>query len=261
MSDTLIKIEQAGFERDGRWLVRFVNWEIKRGERWTLMGLNGSGKTTLLQLLTGYIWPTEGKINFFGCVDGYDLREMRRSISYTSCALSDMFHNDDSAYEIIAGGCFATIGLCDLLSPEQEARVEDLLNTFGLQQLRGHRYQILSQGERQRVALARALALDPKVLVLDEPCSGLDFVQREQLLYLLQMYLQQDEDLALVYITHRTEEIIPEITKAIFLKDGLVFGKGAVAEMLSDLHLSLLYGKKVRVDCSNSRYLVSAATQ
>lgn len=260
MSETLINIEQAGIRRNERWLLRFVNWEIKEGERWTLMGLNGSGKTTLMQLLTGYLWPMEGRINLFASDEVRDIRELRQKISYTSCSLSDMFPLDASTFELVAGGCFAQIGLVDTLSSEQTSRVENLLATFGLQQLRDHLYQTLSQGERQRVALARALALKPRVLILDEPCSGLDYVQREQFLDLLQGHLQRDPKLALVYITHRPEEIIPEITKAIFLKDGLVFGKGSAVEMLSDLHLSLLYGKKVRVDKSNSRYMVSAAT-
>ena len=258
MEAGLIKVTQAGVQREQRWILRFIDWEIQEGERWALLGLNGSGKTTLVQLLTGYLWPMEGNIQYTWERDGdRDLRRIRRLIAYASNALVDMLHPQDTVEDIVAGGCFATIGLHDALTLAQAEHITRLLTIFQLTSLARAPYHTLSQGERQRVVLARALATQPRLLILDEPCSGLDFVQRELFLSMLQELLRQDTTLALVYITHRVEEIIPEINKAIFLKDGLILGKGTSQEMLSAAHLGLLYGREVAVLEQNGRRLVT----
>jgi len=260
MPQTIATINQAGIARDDRWLLRFINWEIKAGERWALMGLNGSGKTTLMQLLNGYLWPMEGQISLFGLPLGScDLREIRPLIGYSGTGLADMIHFDDTVQDIVAGGCFASIGLFNDLTSEQDQRTQEMLQAFALEKLAHHPYGTLSQGERQRTAIARALASQPRLLILDEPCSGLDFLQREHLLELLHSHLQANPSLALIYITHRPEEIISEIDHVLFLKDGMILGKGPADELLTAPHLSLLYGRKVKVDQSDGRRWVKPA--
>jgi iron complex transport system ATP-binding protein len=112
----------------------------------------------------------------------------------------------------------------------------------------------LSQGERQRVLIGRALMAKPRLLILDEPCAGLDPVAREHFLEFLQRLGAQRTAPALLFVTHHVEEIMPVFSRALLLRDGRVLDAGVKTQVLTSANLTKLFGAKARLACSRERY-------
>lgn len=148
-----------------------------------LLGLNGSGKTTLLNMINGYIWPTQGTVSVLGHRFGQvDLRDLRKLIGCVSSSLQEKLYGSDKTQLVVISGKYATIGLYEQLSEEDTSRAEALMRTLGCGHLWDREFRTCSQGEKQKVLIARALMADPQILILDEPCNGLDLFSRERLL-------------------------------------------------------------------------------
>ncbi len=110
----IIDIHNVSWDRNHKLILQNINWTVKEGEHWCLLGLNGSGKTTLLNMINGYIWPTEGSMSVLGKTFGeYDLRELRKSIGWVSTSLQQKLYGSETALKIVLSGKFATIGLYD----------------------------------------------------------------------------------------------------------------------------------------------------
>jgi iron complex transport system ATP-binding protein len=244
----IIDLRDVSWMREDRTILHGITWQVRAGEHWCLVGLNGSGKTTLLNMINGYIWPTSGEVSVFAQKYGtVDLREVRKSIGWVSSSLMAQLHGHETVERIVLSGKDATIGL---YSPPTKADVERataLLCTFGLDRLARQSYQTLSQGERQKVLIARALMASPKLLILDEPCTGLDLLAREQLLAMIGQIAAQPDGPTLLYVTHHIEEILPCFTHTLLLKEGSVYRAGATAEVLTPDLLSDFFGVPVEV--------------
>ena len=107
----LFDLEDLSIHRSGVHILDGVNWQVKSGEHWVILGANGSGKTSLLKALTGYMMPTRGEITLLGEeYGGSDWRELRKRIGVVSSSISHLVHDDDSGLEIVVGGSQAMIG-------------------------------------------------------------------------------------------------------------------------------------------------------
>lgn len=161
-----------------------VDWTVKGGEHWALYGLNGAGKTALLNMLCAYYFPTAGRVNVLGHEFGKsELGEkLRRKIGLVSAVLQQKLYPEDSAFEIVLSGAFASIGLYQTPTQDIREKAISFLEEFGSIDYADRRYETLSQGEKQKVLISRALMSDPELLILDEPVTGLDFIAREQVL-------------------------------------------------------------------------------
>lgn len=178
-----IDVQGITYNRDQKTLLADVTWRVRKGEHWALLGLNGSGKTTLLNMITGYIWPTRGSVAVLGETYGtVDLRELRKSIGWVSSSLQEKLHASDRTQYVVLSGKFATIGLYDKPDDDDFEQAAELMRQLGCAHLWDRPYQTCSQGEKQKVLIARALMASPKLLILDEPCNGLDLFARETLL-------------------------------------------------------------------------------
>ena len=156
-------------------ILRDINWMVRRGEHWAIIGLNGSGKTSLLNMVNGYVWPSDGEISVLGRRFGRcDVRDLRRKIGWASSSLQEKFYAGETAEEIVLSGRFATIGLYDEPGKKERERARALLDLFHCGHAAMQPYWSLSQGEKQKVLIARALIQNPRLLILDEPCAGLD---------------------------------------------------------------------------------------
>ena len=237
------RIHVASFRRDGVEILRHVRWTIRAGEHWALLGPNGSGKTSLLQILAAVEWPSEGEVEVLGEKFGrVDLRELRKRVGVVSAAIEERLPGWEEALSVVLSGMEASIGLNRAFDAGERQRALAALEALSAGHLARRPFGVLSQGERQRVLIARALVHRPPLLVLDEPCEGLDPLARERLLEDLGGLAEHAEAPTMVLVTHHPEEIAPFISHAMVLAGGEVVAAGPVEEALTSAILSRAFG-------------------
>lgn len=242
-------------ERGGTVILNDVSWRVERGQHWVILGANGSGKTSLLSALTGYLTPTAGEISVLGKIYGHsDWRELRKQIGLVSSAVRQMMADDEPALETVASGKYAMIDFWGKLSRTDRSRAQQILRQIECAQLAGRSWRVLSQGERQRVLIGRALMARPRVLILDEPCAGLDPAAREHFLQFLQRLGKSKNAPTLVLVTHHVEEIVPVFTHVLILKNGRTLAAGKKSALLKTEMLSQAFGARTKLRSRNSRY-------
>lgn len=233
-----------------------IDFRVQRGEHWALVGANGSGKSTLLAIVAGDLWPSDGIVRVLGEEYGrVDKRELRKRIGVVSSALFVHLPDVDTGLEIAASGIRATIGRLGPLDEDAKRRGELALRKVSAMSTAPKPYGVLSQGERQRVMIARALVNEPDLLILDEPCNGLDPVARERFLDDLGVLAADPEGPTQIHVTHHLEEVPTFVTHALVLAEGRIVGSGLAEEVLTPECLSAAFGATchVAVDRGNGR--------
>ncbi|MBP7935375.1 MAG: ABC transporter ATP-binding protein [Phycisphaerae bacterium] len=238
----VLRLSNIGFRRGERQILSSVSWTIEPGQHWALLGANGSGKTTLLKIVTGYEWVSEGSVEALGQLFGEcDLRTLRKSIGWVSSALVHTFPGRDTAESVVLSGLEASIGLYRDFTAEESNRARHTLALMGAEHLAEQPYELMSQGEQQRVLIARALVNQPTLLILDEPCAGLDPAARNHFLFDVGQLAQRPQAPTLIVVTHHIEEIHPWITHVLVLKEGRVLATGPKETVLTSAHLSTAF--------------------
>jgi iron complex transport system ATP-binding protein len=228
---------------------------VERGQHWVILGANGSGKTSLLSALTGYLMPTAGEISLLGKVYGEsDWRELRKKIGLVSSSVRQMMADDEPALETVASGKYAMIDFWGHVTRTEKAQALKLLRQVECVHLAERPWHVLSQGERQRVLIGRALMAKPRVLILDEPCAGLDPAAREHFLQFIQRLGTRKNAPTLVLVTHHVEEIMPVFSHVLVLKKGVVLAAGAKAEVLNSKNLSIAFGARMQLQRTGNRH-------
>jgi iron complex transport system ATP-binding protein len=251
----LFHLRHLSIQRSGVRILDDINWKVNEGEHWVVLGANGSGKTSLLKALTGYMTPTCGEITLLGeDYGGSDWRELRKRIGVVSSSISHLVHDEDSGLEIVAGGRQAMIGYWGRITRSERERARRVLSLLRVPQAAQRNWEVLSQGERQRVLIARALMANPVILILDEPCAGLDPVARERFLGDLSKLAQKRHAPALVLVTHHIEEIVPEFTHVLALRGGRIVYAGPKSQGLDPRMLTKVFDSAMKVRRSASRY-------
>lgn len=254
MPAPLLEIQNLSILRDRTTLLNNIAWRVERGEHWVILGPNGCGKTSLLKALTGYLTPSAGEIELLGERYGQsDWRDLRLQVGLVTSALQASVPPDEPALETVISGKYAQLDLWMEITPADRRVGMKLLRFTGAGGLKDRLWSQLSQGERQRILIARALMAKPKLLILDEPCSGLDPVAREQFLQFIETLARQRNAPALVLVTHHVEEITPAFTHALLLKAGRVAASGPLAATLTSKNLSLVFDVRVRVSHRDHR--------
>ena len=183
----ILTVAGLHIERGGTVILHAINWRVAPGQHWVILGANGSGKTSLLSALTGYLMPTAGEVCLLGETYGHaDWRELRKQIGLVSSSIRQMMADDEPALATVASGKYAMIDFWGRVTRTEKARALKLLAQVECEYLAARPWRVLSQGERQRVLIGRALMAKPRVLILDEPCAGLDPAAREQFLHFIQ---------------------------------------------------------------------------
>ncbi len=244
----LLDVSNLRVTRGRTAILRDVTWRVRRGEHWAILGANGSGKTTLLKTLTGYMPPTSGSIALLGqCYGASDWRDLRLHIGVVMSAFVSAIPPAECAIETVLSGKFAQLDLWHAVTEGDRRTARRWLQFIGLRTLADREWAYLSQGERQRVLIARALMGRPKLLILDEPCAGLDPVARQHFLHFLQRLARRRGAPALMLVTHHVEEIVPAFTHALLLRRGEVVASGRRARVLTDDKLSRTFGVPLRL--------------
>ncbi len=241
-------LEVAGLRivRDGTVIINDISWRVEAGQHWVILGANGSGKTSLLSALTGYLMPTAGEITLLGEAYGRaDWRELRKRVGIVSSSVRQMMSDEEPALETVASGKYAMIDFWGELSQPDRARARGLLRSVEAGHLADRAWRVLSQGERQRVLIGRDLMGRPRVLILDEPCAGLDPAAREHFLQFLQRLGGQPKAPTLVLVTHHVEEIMPVFSHVLMVKNGGVLANGEKFGVLTSRNLSTAFGEEM----------------
>ncbi len=239
-----------------------VTWRVERREHWVILGANGSGKTSLLSALTGYLMPTVGEIFLLGKNYGRaDWRELRKQIGIVSSSVRQMMADGEPALETVVSGKYAMIDFWGRISRADRNRALKILRQIECAHLAKRPWRVLSQGERQRVLIGRALMARPRVLILDEPCAGLDPAAREHFLQFLQQLGQNKNAPTLVFVTHHVEEIMPVFSRVLILKSGNVLAGGRKMDALNSKNLSNAFGAKMQLLKTGNRYTLKIATK
>jgi iron complex transport system ATP-binding protein len=253
----VIEVNSLRVERDAV-ILESINWRVARGEHWAILGANGSGKTSLLRALTGYLPPTAGEIRVLGETYGrFDWRELRTRIGLVSSSVHQMMDDSETALKAIVSGRYAQIGYWGEMRAEDRRDADAILRRIEARDLRDRPWRYLSQGERQRVLIGRALMASPRLMILDEPCAGLDPVAREHFLQFLQRIAHARGAPTMVLVTHHVEEVVPIFSHVLVLKAGRVLAAGPRAQVLTSAMLSSAFAAPVRLTRTRERYSLS----
>ena len=247
-TETIISIGDLSVVRGGTEILKGIQWEVASRENWVILGANGSGKTTLLSCVTGYVTPSAGRIQVLGKQYGKaDWRELRKEVGLVSSNIRHWIEDDQTALEVVASGRDAEINMWH--SPQdrllQEARKS--LRQVECADLGERPWAFLSQGERQRVLIGRSLMAKYRILILDEPCAGLDPVARERFLQFLSRLAASEKTPNLVFVTHHVEEILPCFDRALVLRGGRIISQGAIGKVITSTTMTNAFGSKIAV--------------
>jgi len=231
-------------DREATPVLRGVTWQVSAGERWAVIGPNGSGKTTLMQLASGYLHPTRGTVEVLGQQLGRtDVRALRKRVSTVSASVARVIVPWLKAKEVVVSARHGALEpWWHTYSATEWERAEELLVSAGFGHIAERPFGVLSEGERQQVLLARALMTDPELLLLDEPCAGLDMGGRERLLARLGLLAAGPASAPIVMVTHHVEEIPEGFTHVLLLHGGSVLSSGPIGWSLSARALSECFG-------------------
>ncbi len=215
----LIRLQQASLYVDYHCVLREIDWELRSGEHWAVFGANGAGKTSFLKLLYGDLSPAlGGSIERAGHPRGTPIAEWKRRVGYVSPELQTDYAVNVTVRELVASGRYASIGLSDPPTAADLRAAGRWLRFFKLASFAQRRPHELSYGQVRRALIARALAAEPRILLLDEPLTGLDPKQRAAMKGLLRRLME--EKLTLIVAVHHAEDLPEGMTHVLRLCGG-----------------------------------------
>jgi iron complex transport system ATP-binding protein len=263
----ILSISGLKLVRDGTHILKGIDWRVEPGEHWTILGANGSGKTSLLSAMTGYLTPTDGEIEVLGQRYGAsNWPELRKQIGIVSSSVRHQMADDEPALLSVISGKYAMIDYWGRVKTADKEEAREILRQIDAEHLAERPWRVLSQGERQRVLIGRALMARPKLLILDEPCTGLDPVAREHFMAFVNrlaaapsISLGRVGRMAaptLILVTHHVEEIVSGFSHVLALKAGKVAAAGPRSGLLTSELLSDIFGEPVRLVEQNGRAML-----
>lgn len=258
LSDTtnpVLELHGVVFRRSGTVILDSVSMVVRSGEHWALLGPNGAGKSTMLGLCGALTFPTEGTVSVLGRQLGtVELQALRRDIGHV-----DPRHPVRlplTARDVVLTGLTGTREppLRWSATEQQSAYADEQLDAVGLSHRRLSRWDTLSQGERGRVLIARALIAQPRLLLLDEPTTGLDLAAREQLLDTIDGLASRSPEVASILVTHHLEELPETTSHAVVLSQGRMLSAGRVGEAITSTTISEAFDMPIEVTRAQGRW-------
>lgn len=243
------QLHDATVVRAGKPILEIDDFSVALGENLALLGPNGSGKSTFIRLITREILPLyreEPPVLFLGNPRA-TLEMVKREVGIVSSTMQDQMTVHLPVIEIVVGGLYGTLGLPhrgEVPESAFEAAME-ALRLLGVDDLAKRDVMTLSTGQARRVLIAKSMIHKPRVLILDEPCTGLDpegmFYVRKSMRTLAQ------QGTTIVLVTHYPEDIVPEIDRLVLLKEGKLYADGSKEEMLTGSVMSELFDVPMEV--------------
>jgi ABC-type cobalamin/Fe3+-siderophores transport system ATPase subunit len=233
-----------------------VACRVQKGECIGVIGPNGAGKSTLLGLMNATVRPSSGHVRVFGA-DPWTLSEAGRC-QLRGRVATVLQRNDYNpiaplpARDVVAMGRLGFDGPFGRISGQEWARIDGILDQFGIAHLARRAYRNLSGGEQQKVQIARALAQDPDFLLLDEPTTGLDIDWQERLVELIDE-LSQNRRLSILMTTHAIHHLPRSCRRVMLLREGRILFDGDTASALTPRHVGEVYACPVDIIERNGR--------
>ena len=218
-SDVLINLHNVTVRHRAVSILENLSWTVRHGQHWAVCGPNGSGKSTLLSLVVGdHPQAYANTISVLGKPrgGGSSIRETKAGIGLISSELQVRYRKAITALDVVISGFFDSTGLYRKASPYQAAVSEAWMKSFGLQTLADKKFNHLSHGEQRMVLLARAMVKPPRLLVLDEPCQGLDIGNRRLILQTIDRIAGTGQT-TILFVSHHIEETPDCITHYLIL--------------------------------------------
>lgn len=232
----LLQLCDVRVSYEGTPILNGVDWQVRKGEHWALLGPNGAGKTTLLSLILGdNPQAYANRITLFGKQrgSGETIWEIKARVGWVSPELHLYYPRRFSCLDVVCSGYFDSIGLHRRVADDQRRTAESLLIEMGIGDLGERGFNSISYGEQRLVLLARALVKRPPLLVLDEPCQGIDGLHRDRFLELVNGLGNRGET-TIIFVTHVREELPWVLTHALLLSKGRVVRNGPIGEVLAE---------------------------
>lgn len=232
---SILRSQQLVKKYKRRTVVDQVSIRVAQGEIVGLLGPNGAGKTTTFYMTVGLIKPNEGHI-FLDDTDITELPMYKRAqlgIGYLAQEAS-VFRKLS-----VEDNLKSVLEMTRLSKSEQAAKVEELLNEFGLQKIRKSRGDVLSGGERRRTEIARCLAVNPKFILLDEPFAGVDPIAVEDIQGIV--HKLKEKNIGILITDHNVHETLTITDRAYLLFEGKILKEGTARELAEDEQVRRVY--------------------
>lgn len=251
----VLQLDEVTFRRDGKQIIDGISVTVSPGEHWALLGPNGAGKSTLLGFCAAVTFPTSGTVHILGAQMGRtDLARLRHGIGHVNPR--HKLHRALSVREVVLTGITATIDIPMRWTPSDDelARAAAMIDLVGLNRRSDALWPTLSQGERGRALIARALIAAPRLLLLDEPTTGLDVAAREQLLETIDALSASDPEMASILVTHHLEELPTSTTHALLIAQGSTVDVGSAREVLCTEAVTAAFDHPIEVGYADGRW-------
>jgi iron complex transport system ATP-binding protein len=247
MMTPIVDLRELSVVRGDVKILDGLTWRVEPGEHWALLGPNGSGKTSLLSVLAGHLQPDHGTAEVLGGPPG------REKTGIVSSSLMARIGSQETALDVVKGG----LGLWERMFSQDQPRALRAMRLTECRELADRPWNVLSQGEKQRVLISRALVLRPKLLILDEPSTGLDFPARERFLTFLRRFARQPGAPTIILATHHADEISTAFKKVLILRKARLSAAGPIGDVLTSDNVSRAFGTRLRVKCRRGRYFLA----
>ncbi len=256
--ETLIEVRHVTVYRGHVKVFDDLTLVVPAGQPTAILGPNGAGKSTFLKLITREIYPAVrpgSTVRLFGR-ERWNVWALRRRLGIVSHELQRAYPDRVLGLDVVLSGFYWSAGTWphQAFDEGQRRRAWELMRLFGVEALAKVPFGQMSAGEQRRCLLARALVHDPEVLILDEPTNGLDLAARFAFLDLVRGLIAHGK--TVIFVTHRVDEIVPEVAHVVLLKAGRVLAAGPKVEMLTDERLSTLFDVPLTVVQANGYYQV-----
>jgi len=233
----LIAMKNTTVRYGGHMVLDHIDWTVRKGENWAVLGPNGAGKSKLLELITGdNVQGYANEIHLFGRRkgSGETIWEIKEKLSMVSAEFQMRYQKRISAYDVICSGFFDSVGLYQSCTEEQHQTVREWIGLLKMEDMARKRFDHLSHGQQRLILLVRAMVKSPLLMILDEPCDGLDYANRRRVLEFIE-FIGSQTATDLIYVTHHKDELPLCITHALVLDKGKITAIGERDQVLGSL--------------------------
>ncbi|NEW45378.1 ABC transporter ATP-binding protein [Nocardia cyriacigeorgica] len=255
MTQPVLDLTEVTFRREGKQILDGISLTVRAGEHWALLGPNGAGKSTLLGFCGAVTHPTSGTVRVLGEQLGrVELQRLRRSIGHVNPR--HPLRYPLTVRDVVLTGITGTVDTPMRWNPSAADldRAHAMIETVGLSGKADEAWPTLSHGERGRTLIARALIAEPRLLLLDEPSTGLDVAAREQLLETIDALDRTHPEVASILVTHHLEELPSTTTHALLIAAGRIVARGTAEDTITTESISATFDHPVEVDRAHNRW-------